>query len=55
MSKREPGRPSIGAFISNWREYDAPFATKLRLAAKNYALRFARRSNCCGNDGEPGC
>jgi len=49
------GRPSIGAFISNWREYDAPFTTKLRLAAKNYGVRVVRRSNCCGNDGEPGC
>lgn len=50
-----PGRPSIAAVISNWREYDAPFATKLRLALKNYGRRFVRRSNCCGNDGEPGC
>jgi hypothetical protein len=28
------GRPSIGAFISNWSAYDAPFVTKLRMAAR---------------------
>jgi hypothetical protein len=50
-----PGRPSIAAIISNWREYDAPFATKLRLALRNYGLRAVRLSNCCGHDGEPGC
>ncbi|MFN8638399.1 MAG: hypothetical protein U0360_02835 [Dehalococcoidia bacterium] len=49
------GRPSFGAIISNWREYDAPFATKLRLALRNYGLRFVNRSTCCGNHGEPGC
>jgi hypothetical protein len=43
------------AFISNWREYDAPAGTKLRLAARNYWLRLKNRSACCGNHGEPGC
>jgi len=55
MSKSVPGRPSIAALISNWREYEAPFATKLRLAVRNSTLRFVRRSTCCGHDGEPGC
>lgn len=55
MGTPESGRPSIAAVISNWCEYDAPFGTKLRLLLKNYGLRFVRRSNCCGNDGEPGC
>jgi len=41
--------------VSNWREYDAPFLTKARLAAKNYYRRLRRLNNCCGNDGEPGC
>lgn len=50
-----PGRPSFAAVISNWREYDAPFAEKLRLAAANYWRRIARLDNCCGNDGQPGC
>lgn len=55
LFNRDPGRPSFGAVISNWREYDAPLATKFRLALKNYGLRILRRSNCCGNHGEPGC
>ena len=49
------GRGSFGELISNWREYDAPAGTKLRLAARNYLLRLKNRSLCCGNDGEPGC
>jgi hypothetical protein len=32
---RPPRRPSLGAVLSNWRAYDAPFVTKLRLAARN--------------------
>jgi hypothetical protein len=55
MGRPVPGRPSIGALISNWREYEAPFATKVRLALRNHALRFVRRSTCCGHDGQPGC
>ena len=49
------GRPSIGAFISNWSDYDAPFATKLRMAARNLWRRVVLRQNCCGNHGQPGC
>jgi len=51
----ERGRRGLGAIVSNWREYDAPLATKLRLALRNYGLRLRRRSGCCGNAGEPGC
>ena len=36
-------RPSIGAVISNWSDYDAPFATKLRMAARNPGV-----ASCCG-------
>ena len=46
---------TIGEYVSNWREYDAPFATKLRLVLRNYWIRARTLSNCCGNDGEPGC
>ena len=46
---------SFGEVVSNWREYDAPFGTKLRLAMKNYWIRARTFSNCCGNHGEPGC
>jgi hypothetical protein len=55
MAEPEPGRFSVAALVSNWREYDAPWSTKLRLALRNYGLRFVRRSLCCGNDGQPGC
>lgn len=49
------GRPGFGNVVSNWREYDAPFATKLRLLLRNNWIKARTRSNCCGNDGEPGC
>ncbi len=54
----EPGHGHHGsprAIITNWREYDAPFATKLRLALRNAWIRVAKRQSCCGHDGEPGC
>jgi hypothetical protein len=56
----EPGeeprpKPSQGAFLSNWTTYDAPFATKVRLAVSNNLLKLRKRQACCGNHGEPGC
>lgn len=48
-------RPSFGNVVSNWREYDAPFGTKLKLLLRNNWSKVRTRSNCCGNDGEPGC
>lgn len=48
-------RPSLRATFSNWSRYDGSFATKLRLAARNNWTKLRRRSNCCGNHGEPGC
>jgi hypothetical protein len=50
-----PDRPSFGALISNWTTYDAPAHRKLALAMRNMGLRFVKRSNCCGNHGQPGC
>jgi hypothetical protein len=47
--------PSFRALIVNFREYDAPLATKLRLAARNTLLKLRQRSACCGHPGEPGC
>ncbi len=49
------GGPSFRSIFSNWNEYDAPFATKVRLALKNSWIRFSHRQTCCGNNGEPGC
>ena len=55
----EPGesRPqqSPVTFFSNWTTYDAPFATKLRMAASNTFIKLRKRQACCGNNGQPGC
>ncbi|MGH9063220.1 MAG: hypothetical protein ACRD0L_04475 [Acidimicrobiales bacterium] len=48
-------KPSLGAVVSNWRTYDAPFATKARLALSNNWTKIAKRQDCCGNHGQPGC
>lgn len=50
-----PQRPSFGAVLTNWREYDAPFLAKLRMAASNNWRKLRTRRDCCGNDGQPGC
>jgi hypothetical protein len=56
MSDRRGGeRPSFGAVLSNWRESDTPFLTKLRQAVKNDWRKLRTRQSCCGNDGQPGC
>jgi len=52
---RRRRRQTFGNVITNWRRDDLTFGTKLRLQLKNSWLRIKRRSNCCGNDGEPGC
>ena len=48
-------RPSPGALIANWATYDAPFATKVRLAMANTLTKLRRQQACCGNNGQPGC
>jgi len=48
-------RPSLRAVVTNWREHDAPFLTKLRLAARNNWTKLRTRRDCCGHPGEPGC
>jgi len=40
---------------SNWTTYDAPFATKLRMAASNTFIKLRKRQACCGHPGQPGC
>jgi hypothetical protein len=47
--------PSLRAVVNNWRTYDAPFHTKLRLAVRNTLIKIRTHSGCCGNHGEPGC
>jgi hypothetical protein len=55
----EPGEPrpkqSPVAFFSNWTTFDAPFATKLRMAASNTFIKLRKHQSCCGNHGQPGC
>lgn len=46
---------SFGAIVANWREYEGPFHTKLRLTLRNNWTKIRTRSDCCGNFGEPGC
>lgn len=41
--------------FTNWREYDAPVATKLVLAVRNRMKATFSRRQCCGNLGQPGC
>lgn len=41
--------------FSNWSSYDAPFATKVRLALSNTFIKFREHQACCGNHGQPGC
>jgi hypothetical protein len=46
-------RDHVRGFFTNWREYDGPVATKIRLTVKNRAR--ALRHGCCGHHGQPGC
>jgi hypothetical protein len=55
MGGPESRRGTLGAFFSNFRTYDAPFLTKLRLAVRNNWIKARTRRDCCGNTGEPGC
>jgi hypothetical protein len=48
-------RPNPSDFLNNWRDWDGPFSEKVRLSIKNNLIKARRRSDCCGNHGEPGC
>ncbi len=48
-------RRSLGNWISNWERSRLPYPERLRVAARNLALRAIHRDTCCGHDGEPGC
>ena len=47
--------PSIWTSLRNFREYDAPLATKLQLLVRNNLIKARSRQSCCGNHGQPGC
>jgi hypothetical protein len=56
MAEHDHGpRPSPKTLFANWASYDAPFATKLRMAAANTFIKLRRRQSCCGHPGQPGC
>lgn len=42
-------------FFTNWREYDAPIGTKLRLTMRNRLRATFSTQQCCGHPGQPGC
>ena len=48
-------RDELSDFFHNFREYDAPFATKVRMAVANNLKKARTRKDCCGNLGQPGC
>jgi hypothetical protein len=48
-------RSGGNAFFTNFSTYDAPFATKVRLALANNWRKMRTGSSCCGNLGQPGC
>jgi hypothetical protein len=48
-------RPSPRAAFANWRNWDGPLTEKVRLTLQNSLIKARRRSDCCGNHGEPGC
>jgi hypothetical protein len=48
-------KPSAFGFFNNFNDSDLPLLTKIRLAAKNTAIKARTGSSCCGNHGEPGC
>lgn len=43
------------ATIANFRDYDAPLATKVKLLVANNLTKIRTHSSCCGNHGQPGC
>jgi hypothetical protein len=46
---------SLRTSIENFRAYDAPLATKLRMLVANNLTKARTRQSCCGNHGQPGC
>lgn len=42
-------------FVNNFKNSDLPIMERVRLAAKNNAIKLKNGTSCCGNHGEPGC
>jgi hypothetical protein len=47
-------RPSLSAYLTNL-EQPMPIGRKIRLLLQNISIRIAKRQDCCGHPGEPGC
>ena len=43
------------SFFTNWREYEGPFGTKVRLTLRNRWRSIVLLKGCCSHPGEPGC
>jgi hypothetical protein len=48
-------RPNPRDYLGNFSSSDLPLLEKLRLVAKNNAIKIKNGTSCCGNHGEPGC
>ena len=48
-------KPSARDYFGNFASSDLPLLEKLRLVAKNNAIKIKNGTSCCGNHGEPGC
>jgi hypothetical protein len=54
MADSKDVRPSPAAAMNNL-SVKMPWRRKLRMAMGNYWIRIAKRQDCCGHPGEPGC
>lgn len=54
MARPRP-RHLVRAFFTNWREFEAPLSTKVRLTLRNRWRATVLLKGCCGNHGQPGC
>jgi hypothetical protein len=52
---RAMSRPHPRDYFNNFSTSDLPLLEKLRLVAKNNAIKIKNGTSCCGNHGEPGC
>jgi hypothetical protein len=48
-------REELKASWENFRDYDAPLTTRVRMAVANSVKKAHTRQSCCGNPGQPGC
>jgi hypothetical protein len=53
--RRTMPRPNPRDYFANFSSSDLPLLEKLRLVAKNNAIKIKNGTSCCGNHGEPGC